>query len=64
MFVVVVCGYKLILIMFELMSLECCKLFKVFGVNLELIEVVKGMKGVIVKVEEIVVSNLEKYLFF
>lgn len=50
--------------MFELMSLECCKLFKVFGVNLELIEVVKGMKGVIVKVEEIVVSNLEKYLFF
>lgn len=58
-YVVVVCGYKLMLIMLEIMSIECCKLLKVLGVNLVLIEGVKGMKGVIQKVEEIVVSNLE-----
>lgn len=57
-YVVVVCGYKFILIMLEIMSIECCKLFKVLGVNLVLIEGVKGMKGVIQKVEEIVVSDL------
>lgn len=49
-FVVVLCGYKLILIMFSSMSLECCKLFKVLGVNLVFIEVFKGMKGVVVVV--------------
>lgn len=52
-FVVVFCGYKLILIMFNMMSLECCKLLKVLGVNLVLIDGVKGMNGVIEKVKEI-----------
>lgn len=46
-YVVVVCGYKFILIMLEIMSIECCKLLKVLGVNLVLMEGVKGMKGVI-----------------
>lgn len=53
-YVCVVCGYKLMLIMLEIMSLEWRKVFKVLGVNLVLIEGLKGMKGVIVKVVEIV----------
>lgn len=61
-YVVVVCGYKIILIMFEIMSFECKCLLCGLGVNFVLIEGVKGMKGVIVKVEEIVVSDLNYYV--
>lgn len=49
-FVVVFCGYKLMLIMFSSMSFECCKFLKVLGVNFVFIEVFKGMKGVVVVV--------------
>lgn len=63
-FIVVVCGYKLILMMFELMLIEWCWVMVVFGVELIFIEVVKGMFGVIVKVKEIVESDLVKYFMF
>lgn len=46
-YVVVVRGYKFILIMLEIMSIERRKLLKALGVNLVLTEGVKGMKGVI-----------------
>lgn len=52
-FVVVVKGYKLILIMFDMMSMECRNLLKVLGVEFVFILGVNGMKGVIVKVEEL-----------
>lgn len=39
--------------MLEIMLVEWCKMFKILGVELELIEGVKGMKGVIVCVEEL-----------
>lgn len=48
--VVVVRGYKLILIMLEIMSMECCVMLWVYGVELVLILGSEGMKGVIIKV--------------
>lgn len=52
--VVVVKGYCVILIMFEMMSIECCNLFCVYGVELVLILGSEGMKGVVNKVIEFV----------
>lgn len=49
-FVVVVKGYVLILIMLLSMSIECCKVMKVLGVNLVFIDFVKGMCGVVEEV--------------
>lgn len=52
--VCVVCGYWCVLIMFEMMSLECWMLLCVYGVEFIFILGVDGMLGVIVKVEELV----------
>lgn len=54
-FVVVVKGYRLILIMLDIMSIERRKFLKVLGVEFVLILGVEGMRGVVKKVEELVV---------
>lgn len=46
-------GYKVIIVMLEIMSKERRDLIKVYGVEFVLIEGLKGMKGVIEKVVEI-----------
>lgn len=48
--VVAVRGYKLILIMLEIMSMECCVMLWVYGVELVLIFGSEGMRGVIIRV--------------
>lgn len=52
--VVVVKGYNVILVMLEIMSIECRNLLCVYGVELVLILGFEGMGGVICKVIELV----------
>lgn len=61
-FVCAVKGYPLVLTMPESMSLERRKLMKVFGADLVLTPAEKGMKGAIVKSEELVTKNPHRYL--
>ena len=55
-------GYKITLTMPETMSLERKRLLRGLGVNLVLTEGAKGMKGAIVKAEEIVASDPNHYV--
>jgi cysteine synthase A len=61
-FVAAARGYPITLTMPETMSLERRKVLKVFGANLVLTEGPKGMKGAILKAEEIYQSDPEKYV--
>jgi len=54
-------GYKVILTMPEIMSIERRKILKAFGANLELTPGEKGMPGAISKAEELSASDPERY---
>jgi cysteine synthase len=61
-FVAAARGYPITLTMPETMSIERRKILKVLGANLILTEGPKGMKGAIVKAEEILASDPDHYL--
>jgi cysteine synthase A len=61
-FVAAARGYPVTLIMPETMSLERRKVLKAFGANLILTDGAQGMKAAIVKAEEMVASDLERYV--
>lgn len=58
--VVVVCGYKFVVIMVEIFLVECCKLMCVYGVKVILILVVECGSGMVCRVVELV----EQYGWF
>lgn len=61
-FVAAARGYPITLTMPETMSLERRKVLKAFGANLLLTEGPLGMKGAILKAEEVCASDPEKYV--
>lgn len=58
--VVVVCGYKFVVMMVEIFLIECCKLMCVYGVKVILILVVECGLGMVCCVKELV----EEYGWF
>ena len=61
-FVAAARGYQITLTMPETMSIERRKVLKTFGANLVLTEGPLGMKGAIMKAEEIAASDPERYV--
>src|SRR6516164_4023713 len=61
-FVAAARGYPITLTMPETMSIERRKVLKAFGSNLVLTEGPQGMKGAILKAEEILASDPERYV--
>lgn len=51
-------GYEVVIVMFEIMSVERRDLMKVYGVNLVFIDGKVGMVGFIEKVNEFLKENL------
>lgn len=62
-FVAAARGYKITLIMPDSMSIERRNLLKALGANLILTDGIYGMKGAILKAEEIYSRNANRYLF-